>query len=84
MKFFDSIMWTKQYISADSILPTSNQHVTFTLEAFNIYKNYEEKTCSLPSLPMNFIANPQVEPGKAGRLHYCKKFVKHVNLFMSE
>ena len=37
-----------------------------------------------PSPPMNYITDPQVGPRKAGELHYYEKFIKHVNLFMSE
>lgn len=36
------LMWTKQNISADSVLPTGNQHVTFISVPLNIYKNYEK------------------------------------------
>lgn len=37
-----------------------------------------------PSPPVNYITDPQVGPRKARELHYCEKFIKHVNLFMSE
>lgn len=71
---FDSIMWTKQNVSADSILPIGNQYTAFTSELFKqqLLKLQRKSLVSFPLPPaMKFILKLQVESEVVRELHYC-------------